>query len=238
MTVPFSRGAGVHEQSAGFLTHDVWDFEHTRPDEYPLLLHFPYFDLYRKQVIKQADLVMALWTCGDRFTWEEKARAFAHYEPLTVRDSSLSACVQAIVAAETGHLELAYDYLGEAALVDLHDLHHNTKDGLHGASLAGGWLALVCGFGGFRDHDGVLSFAPRRAPGLKRLSFRLCVRGVILTVTVADGRATYAGEGLTIVHEGEEIALGADPVTRDLATFDAPAPVHQPKHRAPRRRRP
>ncbi len=238
MTVPFARGTGVHEQSAGFLTHDVWDFEGTAADEYPLLLHFPYFDLYRKQVVKQADLVMALWTCGDRFSPEAKARAFSHYEPLTVRDSSLSACVQAIVAAETGHLELAYDYLGEAALVDLHDLHHNTKDGLHGASLAGGWLALVCGFGGFRDYDGVLSFAPRRAPGLKRICFRLLVRGTVLTVTIAGGQATYAGEGLTVVHEGEEIALGAGPETRPLADIDPPAPVRHPKHRAPRRRRP
>ena len=102
-----------------------------------MLLHYPYFDLYRKQVIKQADLVMALYSCGDRFTDDEKARAFAYYEALTVRDSSLRACVQAIVAAETGHLELAYDYLGEAALMDLHDLEHNTRDGLHIASLAG-----------------------------------------------------------------------------------------------------
>ncbi len=238
MAVPFSRGAGVHAQAAGFLAHDVWDFDGTDADQYPLLLHFPYFDLYRKQVIKQSDLVMALWTCGDRFTDEEKARAFAYYEPLTVRDSSLSACVQAIVAAETGHLQLAYDYLGEAALVDLHDLHHNTDNGLHGASLAGAWLALVAGFGGFRDHDGVLSFRPRRAPGLRRLCFRLTVRGRLLTVTIEDGRATYAGEGLEIVHEGETITLGADPVTRELAHFEAPEAVHQPRHRAPRRRRP
>jgi alpha,alpha-trehalose phosphorylase len=236
MTIPFSAAAGVHEQAAGFLSHDVWDFEGTRPEQYPLLLHFPYFDLYRKQVVKQADLVMALWTRGDAFSAEEKARAFAVYEPLTVRDSSLSACVQAIVAAETGHLQLAYDYLGEAALMDLHDLEHNTGDGLHGASLAGGWLALVAGFGGFRDHGGKLAFAPRAAPHVSRLCFRLFVRGTTLVVTIADGQATYAGEGLTVFHEGEELTLGADPVARPLAQLEPPPAVKQPARRAPRRR--
>ena len=136
-----------------------------RPAQYPLLLHVPYFDLYRKQVVKQADLVLALHARGDAFTAEEKARDFAYYEALTVRDSSLSACTQAVIAAEVGHLELAYDYFGEAALMDLHDLEHNTLDGVHIASLAGAWIAAVAGFGGMRDHDGKLTFAPRLPPG-------------------------------------------------------------------------
>src|SRR6202008_2501607 len=110
MNLPYNDGLGVHEQSQGYTRHQVWDFEGTGPDRYPLLLHYPYFDLYRKQVVKQADLVLALYACGDRFTLEQKRGDFAYSEPLTVRDSSLSACVQAIVAAETGHLELAYDY--------------------------------------------------------------------------------------------------------------------------------
>ena len=114
-------------------------------------------------MIKQADLVLALHWCGDEFDLGQKARAFEYYEALTVRDSSLSACTQAIVAAEVGQLDLAHDYLAEAALMDLHDLEHNTRDGLHIASLAGAWLALVAGFGGMRDHDGQLSFRPRSA---------------------------------------------------------------------------
>src|SRR5205807_5198180 len=112
-----------------------WDFDDTKPDQYPLLLHFPYFDLYRMQVVKQADLVLALHLRGDAFTEEQKARDFTYYEALTVRDSSLSACTQAVVAAEVGHLDLAFDYLAEAALMDLRDLEHNTRDGLHMESL-------------------------------------------------------------------------------------------------------
>ena len=127
MIVLWDDDLGVHPQSEGFTDHQTWDFAATDASQYPLLLHFPYFDLYRKQVVKQADLVLALHACGDAFTDEEKARDFAYYEALTVRDSSLSACTQAVVAAEVGHLELAYDYFGEAALMDLHDLEHNTN---------------------------------------------------------------------------------------------------------------
>src|SRR5262249_58223655 len=141
-------------------------------EQYPLLLHFPYFDLYRKQVVKQADLVLALHVLGDAFTDEEKARDFAYYERLTVRDSSLSAGTQSVVAAEVGHLELAYDYFAEAALMDFADLEHNTRDGVHIASLAGAWTAAVAGFGGMRDHDGKLTFAPRLPARLERLVVR------------------------------------------------------------------
>ena len=119
MLVPFDEQLGVHPQAEGFTEHQRWDFEATAPEQYPLLLHFPYFDLYRKQVVKQADLVLALHLRGDAFTAEQKARNFAYYERLTVRDSSLSACTQAVIAAEVGHLELAYDYFAEAALIDL-----------------------------------------------------------------------------------------------------------------------
>jgi alpha,alpha-trehalose phosphorylase len=109
MVIPWDDARGVHPQSEGFTEHQRWDFDATRPDQYPLLLHFPYFDLYRKQVVKQADLFLALHWCGDAFTDEQKANDFAYYEALTVRDSSLSASTQAIVAAEVGQLELAYD---------------------------------------------------------------------------------------------------------------------------------
>ena len=104
---------------------------------------------------------------------------------MTVRDSSLSACTQAVLAAEVGHLDLAYDYLAEAALMDLDDLEHNTRDGLHIASLAGTWIGAVAGFGGMRDHGGVLSFMPQLPQPLSRLAFRLTFRGRRLLVEIA-----------------------------------------------------
>jgi alpha,alpha-trehalose phosphorylase len=96
--VPYDEALGVHSQAEGFTSHEIWDFEATTSEQYPLLLHFPYFNLYRKQVVKQADLVLAMHLRGDAFTAAQKARNFAYYEALTVRDSSLSACTQAVMA--------------------------------------------------------------------------------------------------------------------------------------------
>jgi alpha,alpha-trehalose phosphorylase len=213
VAVPCNSDLGVHEQDRGFTSRATWNFERSAQEaEYPLLLHAPYFELYRKQVIKQADLVLAMHWAGDAFTEEEKARNFAYYEPLTVRDSSLSACTQAVMAAEVGHLELAKDYLTEAALMDLLDLEHNARDGLHIASLAGGWLALVAGFGGMRDLDTHLSFRPQLPPGWQRLRFSVRYRGARLHVEIRDGVVSYkSSKDMTILHDGgdapEEIAL-------------------------------
>ena len=238
--IPFDEQRGVHAQAQAFTEHDVWDFAATSPEQYPLFLHFPYFDLYRKQVIKQADLVLALHTRGDAFSDEQKARNFAYYERLTVRDSSLSACTQAVIAAEVGQLELAYDYFGEAALIDLDDIQHNARDGLHMASLAGTWIAAVAGFGGMRDHGGVMSFTPRLPQALARLAFRLCVRDHALLVEVGRGQATYSllqGSSLAIVHHGEKATVRAKrPVTRPIPPAPAMEKVSQPAGRAPRRR--
>jgi alpha,alpha-trehalose phosphorylase len=235
--IPYDEELGIHPQAESFTEHQVWDFDATGPDRYPLLLHFPAFDLYRKQVVKQADLVLALHLRGDAFSDEEKARNFAYYEQLTVRDSSLSACTQAVVAAEVGHLELAYDYLREAALIDLGDLQHNTHDGLHIASLAGTWIGAVAGFGGLRDHDGILGFAPRLPQALDRLAFRICFRGCRLLVEVERQQATYTlrqGSSLAIVHHGTDVTLDAEqPLTRPIPpppVRDAPT---QPRGRAP-----
>jgi alpha,alpha-trehalose phosphorylase len=239
--VPYDEKLGVHPQAESFTEHQPWDFARTAPEQYPLLLHFPYFDLYRKQVVKQADLVLALYLRGDAFSEEAKARDFAYYEALTVRDSSLSACTQAVVAAEVGHLELAYDYFGEAALIDLHNLEYNTRDGLHIASLAGVWIVAVAGFGGMRDHDGSLSFAPRLPARLNRLAFGLCFRGRRLKVEVDHHQARYSlleGAQLEITHHGETVNVTAEePVTRTIPAPPAREAPRQPPGRAPARRR-
>ena len=242
MFVPYDDVLGVHPQSEGFTGHQEWDFANTAGADYPLLLHFPYFDLYRKQVVKQADLVLAMQLRGDAFTDEEKARNFAYYERLTVRDSSLSACTQAVIAAEVGHLDLAYDYLGEATLMDLDDLEHNTRDGLHIASLAGAWTALVVGFGGMRDADGTLNFAPRLPPDITRLAFTIAVQQRRLRVEVTHTAATYSlaeGEPLDISHHGEPITVRVgEPVMSPVVPAPTLARPVQPPGRAPARRRP
>jgi alpha,alpha-trehalose phosphorylase len=242
MMVPYDEALEVHPQAEGFTDHKIWDFESTTPEQYPLLLHFPYFDLYRKQVVKQADLVLAMHLRGDAFTAEQKARNFAYYEALTVRDSSLSACTQAVIAAEVGHVELAYDYFGEAALMDLDDLERNTRDGVHIAALAGTWIAAVNGLGGMRDHDGELSFMPRLPQALTRLAFRLMFRGRRLKVDVAHDQASYMlldGPPLEIAHFGERATISPDePVVRPIPPLPRRERPNQPRGRAPARRQP
>ncbi|MBV9024724.1 MAG: glycoside hydrolase family 65 protein [Streptomycetaceae bacterium] len=229
MTIPYNSALGIHEQSAGFTGHQVWDFVDTSPDDYPLMLHFPYFELYRKQVIKQADLVLAMYLRDDAFEEDQKARNFAYYEPLTVRDSSLSACIQAVMAAEVGHLRLAYDYLGETALMDLDDLEKNTRDGLHLASLAGSWIALVAGFGGMRYHEGTLYFAPRLPERLSRLAFSVHVRQRCLRVEITNSRASYTlveGEPIQIRHYGEPVTVPRG--TRQMRSIKPPTALPEP----------
>ena len=240
MTLPWDDDLGVHEQSAGFTRHQRWDFSTTDASHYPLLLHYPYFDLYRKQVVKQADLVLAMFLRGDAFTDEQKARNFAYYEPLTVRDSSLSAYCQSVIAAEVGHLQLAYDYLGESAMMDLEDLENNARDGLHIAALAGTWTALVSGLGGMRMFDQEpMRFSPRLPDALSRVAFRLMFRGRRLLVEIRRTEATYTlaeGEPVELVHHGETFTLGNEPVVRKLPPVAHREPPQQPPSRAPRRR--
>jgi alpha,alpha-trehalose phosphorylase len=241
--VPYDDKLCVHEQSEGFTRHERWDFAATKEDQYPLMLHFPYFDLYRKQVVKQPDLVLAMALCSDAFAPEQRARNFEYYERITVRDSSLSASAEAVAAADAGHLRLALDYAAEAALMDLHDFEHNARDGLHVAALGGTWIAFVAGFGGMRDHGETLELAPRLPDGLTRLSFSLLRRGGCLHVDVTTREARYSltrGEGpLRIVHHGELLEVtGEGPVTRPVPPAEERRPPTQPEGRAPRRRSP
>jgi alpha,alpha-trehalose phosphorylase len=236
MTIPFDAERGLHQQHESFTEYAEWDFAGTAPDKYPLLLHFPYFELYRKQAIKQADLVLAMHLRADAFTPEQKARNFAYYEARTVRDSSLSACTQAVLAAETGHLELAHDYLAEAALVDLQDRHRNTRDGLHMAALGGAWMALVAGFGGMRAGAGPLAFRPQLPSGITRLTFRIRYRDRRLRISITPGEARYellGGEPLAITHHGEQVLLAGQPAVLGIPPVPFSIPPRQPEGRAP-----
>lgn len=239
--IPYDRELGVHPQCEGFTTLREWDF--TDNTKYPLLLHEPYVRLYPAQVIKQADLVLAMQWQSHAFTAEQKARNVDYYERRTTRDSSLSACTQAVMCADVGHLELAHDYAYEAALIDLRDLHNNTGDGLHLASLAGSWTALVGGFGGLRDDEGILSLDPQLPSGISRLCFRLCWRNFRVTVEANHTSVTYTlrdgpGGTLEIRHAGENLELSTEkPTTVNVKHRKALlAPPLQPPGREPLRR--
>jgi alpha,alpha-trehalose phosphorylase len=240
--IPYDHDLRVTAQSEGFTHYRAWNFQGTPTDEYPLLLNYPYYLLYSSQVVKQADLVLALYKCGDYFDAEQKVRDFDYYERITVRDSSLSAAIQGVVAAEVGHLELAFDYLGETAFIDLRDLAFNTRDGVHLASLAGSWLVAVAGFGGMRDGTGKLEFAPRLPSRLARLTFRLVYRGSRLRVDIHPDETRYElldGEPLEFLHHGESVTVHPD--SEEIRPVppapDRTAPPQPPGRWVPRRHR-
>jgi alpha,alpha-trehalose phosphorylase len=211
MYVPYDDKLEIIPQDDSFLDREPWDFRNTPRERYPLLLFYHPLNIYRKRVIKQADVLLAMFLLGDAFPTEAKKRNFDFYDPLTTGDSSLSSCVEAIVAAQTGDMDKAIRYGMAALLMDLADVGGNVRDGCHIASMGGTWMMLTYGFGGMRDSDGMLSFWPRRAPEENAiLRFPLVYRGQMLEVGIGLDTVEYKlreGERLVVRHEREEIEL-------------------------------
>ena len=190
MFVPYDSDLGIHPQDASFLERERWDFAGTPPERYPLLLHFHPLVIYRHQVLKQADVVLAMYLRGEHFDVEAKRRNFDYYDPITTGDSSLSACVQSIVAAEVGYEDLALDYFNQSLYLDLADTHGNTSDGVHVANAGGVWAGLVYGFAGLVDTGVHLEFRPRIPGTWSSLAFPLRRHGSSLRVTIDHERST------------------------------------------------
>jgi len=210
MYIPFDEASGLYMQDETFLDKAVWDFANTPPENYPLLIHYHPLVIYRYQVCKQADLVLALFLLGNRFTLEEKKRNFDYYEKITTHDSSLSMCVFSIIASEIGYHDKAYQYFLRTARLDLDDYHGNVKDGIHVANMAGTWMSLVNGFAGLRVYNGSLNFAPYLPPTWDSYSFNVTFAGCLLKVSVGKEITTYellTGLEMAIQHHGESLAL-------------------------------
>lgn len=221
MYVPYDEGLKVHPQDQHFLEREVWDLAATPQDKRPLLLHYHPLVIYRFQVLKQADVVAALFLQGKDFTREEKRADFEYYDPITTGDSTLSAVVQSIIAAEVGYRELALRYFHAGLYVDLANLHGNASDGVHIASTGGVWNALVYGFGGMRDHNGTLSFDPRLPQEWPALAFRIRYRGSALQIRVEREQITFTlvgGPTVAVTVRGERhLVHGREPMVVPLA---------------------
>ena len=216
MFIPYDQETGIYPQDDSFLDKEAWDFKNTPADKYPLLLFYHPLTIYRRQVIKQADIALAMFLVGHEFSAEAKKRNFQFYDPLTTGDSSLSSCIQSIVALEIGQLDLAVQYARVALLMDLADVGGNVKDGCHIASMGGTWMVMAYGFAGMRDYDGTISFRPGRRRDQSETAtvrFPITIRGQILDVDIGPENAKYSlreGDGLVIRHEDEVIQLTSE----------------------------
>ena len=223
MYVPYADDLGIHPQDAHFLEREVWDLAATPPEQKPLLLHFHPLVIYRFQVLKQADVVLALLLASDEFTREQKRRDFEYYDALTTGDSTLSAVVQSVIAAEVGYRELAYRYFDHSLHVDLADLHRNSADGAHIASAGGVWMTLVQGFAGMRDAGRRLSFDPRLPAHWGGISFTLQWRGRRLSVALEPSFIRFelieGDRPITVAVRGETVEVRPG-VPREVALAD------------------
>ncbi len=207
MFLPYDESFGVHPQDDSFLNKKIWPLKEIPEDRRPLLLHYHPLVIYRHQILKQADLVLALLLQGHRFSLAEKKRDFDYYDQLTTGDSSLSPCVQSVIAAEVGYDELAYSYFTQTARIDLDNVNGNVRDGLHTAAMAGTWTSIVYGFAGMRDYNGELSFNPHLPSQWNRLTFNLNIHGRLLEVAITHNEVAYTlkeGESLSLTHEGKQ----------------------------------
>lgn len=210
MLLPYDEALGIHAQDDSFLSKKVWDFASTPKEHYPLLLNYHPMVIYRHQVCKQADVVLALLLLSDQFTLDDKRRDFDYYEKVTTHDSSLSTCIFSIIAAEVGYEDKAYDYFMETARLDLDDTHGNTHYGVHTAAMAGTWMGVAYGFAGMRVVGGELHFAPKLPKQWQHYTFKIHFRGALLQLHVAPGRVEYRllqGDALEFTHGGETVTL-------------------------------
>ena len=225
MYIPFDSERGINPQDESFLDREVWDIEATPPDRFPLLLNYHPLVIYRFQVIKQADIVLAMFLLGNEFTTEQKQRNFDYYDPLTTGDSSLSAAVQSIVAAEIHNDAKALEYFTSALMMDLGDVAGNVSDGVHIASTGGVWMTLVFGFAGVRDFDGELSVDPHLPESWRRLEVpvRFQDRQISIALTHDEERIS--------LEEGEPLEVSVRGVQHVL-TADAPLVIEPPRAQA------
>jgi alpha,alpha-trehalose phosphorylase len=231
MSIPYDAATGINPQDSHFLDREMWDLKNTPPEKFPLLLHYHPLVIYRFQVLKQADVVLALFLQGDHFSLEQKRADFDYYDPITTGDSTLSGVVQSIIAAEVGYHDLALRYFHNALFVDLADLHDNTTDGVHVASTGGVWNILVYGFGGMRDHNGVITFDPRLPSSWTGLTFQITLRRTRVRVSLTREEICFEvveGDMADLYVRGKRVVVTAGTPSRVALDDHGPRIDHVP----------
>ncbi|WP_419962498.1 glycoside hydrolase family 65 protein [Psychrobacillus sp. BM2] len=210
MYLPYDEEYKINAQDDSFLQKDRWDLENTPKEKFPLLLNYHPLTLYRYQVCKQADTVLAHFLLEDEQDFETMNNSYNYYEQITTHDSSLSSCIFSVMASKLGDKAKAYEYFRKTARLDLENTHGNTKDGLHMANMGGTWLAIVYGFAGLRVKESGLSLAPTLPNHWESLEFNLQYQNRTFTIKMERSTVTYSlieGDSLSILHNGEIIDL-------------------------------
>lgn len=191
MYLPYDETLQINPQDDSFLQKKAWDFTNTPREDYPLLMHYHPLHLYRYQVCKQADTVMAYFILEDYQSLQTMRNSFEYYEKITTHDSSLSTCIFSIMASRLGYHEKAVKYFNHSAKLDLFDTHHNTKDGIHTANMGGNYMAIVYGFAGLRLKEDGLHFAPFLPSVFQEYTFTVQYRGSQIKVSIADSESKF-----------------------------------------------
>jgi maltose phosphorylase len=220
--LPADQERGVFLQQDNYLDKEQLTVDDLDPAQRPLNQNWSWDRILRSCFIKQADVLQGLWTLEDQFDLDTLRRNFEFYEPRTVHESSLSPSVHAILAARLGLAGKAHEMLVRTARLDLDDYNNDTEDGLHITSMAGGWLAAVAGFGGFRVEDGRPSINPVLAPGWTTLQFRLRFHHALLAVETNQAGVTVEN----LADRPVELTVAGHPCTIESGRplrFDRPS---------------
>ncbi|MYH39591.1 MAG: glycoside hydrolase family 65 protein [Candidatus Dadabacteria bacterium] len=216
MYIPYDKKLGIHPQDNYFLEKEKWDFENVPEDKYPILLHYHPLVIYRHRVVKQSDLVLAMFLLEKEFSREEQRRNFDYYDPLTTGDSSLSACIQGTVAAKAGRMDKAMEYAENAVFMDLGDMGRNTVDGCHIASMGGTWMMFMFGFAGLANTGESPEFSPNLPEEMLRLNFSVTILGNLIEVDLNHSEAKYTlkkGDGIALCHSGVDFEISPESPT-------------------------
>ncbi|MCX6332718.1 MAG: family 65 glycosyl hydrolase domain-containing protein [Bacteroidia bacterium] len=184
MYFPLDSSRDVFLQQDGFLDKELKPCEKIPPEERPINQHWSWDRILRSCFIKQADVLQGLYLFEDKYDTATIKRNYDFYEPMTVHESSLSACIHSIIASRIGNINRAYELYLRTARLDLDDYNHEVGDGLHITSMAGTWLAIVEGFGGMRIVDSKVKVNPLIPEKWTSYSFHSRFRGILFEVKV------------------------------------------------------
>lgn len=220
MHFPFDRERNVFLQQDGFLDKELKPAAAIPEKERPINQHWSWDRILRSCFIKQADVLQGLYFLEENYDTEAIKRNFDFYEPMTLHESSLSACVHSILASRIGNIKKAYELYLRTARLDLDDYNNEVSEGLHITSMAGTWLAIVEGFGGMRiisDRVVLNPLIPEQWKSylfharFREILFRVKVTGKIIEITNLSDKTLM----LRLFESDYEIK-GADKLTAEI----------------------